>query len=230
MHGDDVILSYMNRLSPTLQKYKDNATIIEVGSTRDAGSTYKLSLICEKYNFRFTTIDPSEESNRDAIKVLNQFNKPDLYNAVLETGESYMEKYNTKDIVLSYLDGMDIVTDWPHKQYVIDFYFSIGIDLMKDGNRISAEQHLETAKSINKNTVNGGFMCFDDTWQEYDNVTWMGKGKTAVPHLLENGWVLVNEVRPPNPQRLFPIDKNDLSKGNKPYLCNHGILLQKTVD
>ena len=75
---------------------------------------------------------------------------------------------------------------------------------MKDGNRLSAEVHLETTKYIYENIVKGGVIAFDDTYFEKDE--WFGKGKTAIPFLLENGYELVN---------------------NRERARNHSILLKK---
>lgn len=181
MHGDSLFIKYFNRLNGI------DGNVIEVGSTRDAGSTYKIALRCKENNNHFITIDPCENSNKDAKNVINKIDKG--FEAILSKGEVYLKSYHKKPIIGAYLDGFDIVTGHPHKQSTINFYKSIGIDLLKDGNRISAEVHLQATKYILKNNGETLLIGFDDTWCE--NKTWKGKGATAIPHLIENQFTVL---------------------------------------
>jgi len=192
MHGDAVIRKNERRIRRTLKAY-GKGTIVEVGSTRDAGSTYHLAALATSLGYRFLTIDPSEAANTDAQRILAPFANPNLQ-AVRSTGEEFLAHYEDNDICLAYLDGFDIVTDWPHKESTIEFYRKSGIDLLRDGNRISAEVHLETTRYVADNLVHGGFICFDDTWRESGE--WNGKGAKAVPWLLARDFKLIGRARP----------------------------------
>lgn len=207
MHGIQIVLKKINNYS---YLFKENMNIIEIGSSRDDGSTFYLSKLCLKYKMNLYTIDPDEKSNRNALDVFAKFDCPANLHAILEKGEVYLKNNAPKGIVLAYLDGFDIVTKHPHKQSTIDAYNKQGIDLLKDGNRISAEIHLETTKYIVENSVPQNIICFDDTWCENGN--WMGKGATAVPYLLENDYSLIT---PPSRKWYF----------RKKY--NHGVALMK---
>ncbi len=191
MHGIKVLLKHLPEIQSFLEKGK---TVIEVGSTRDIGSTHYLADICTKNGMNLITIDPTESSYKSALDVLNKFNNPNL-RAVNQTGEDYLRTYTENDICLAYLDGFDIVTEHPHKQSTIDAYKSVGIDLLKDGNRISAQVHLDATKSIYKNINKKAVLCFDDTWLE--NREWKGKGATAVPYLLKLGGKLISKASKP---------------------------------
>lgn len=182
MHGITILLKNIERIESLLVA---GQTVIEIGSTRDVGSTYYLAQICQKYNLHLITVDPSLTSYEDALKVFEKFDYPHLQ-AVNQKGEEFLAEYNGNDICLAYLDGFDIVTDHPHKQSTVDAYAEQGIDLLKDGNRISAEVHLQATKDLVRNACGDIILCFDDTWQGPDNV-WMGKGATAVPFLLNIG-------------------------------------------
>lgn len=205
MHGIKVLLKHLDKVEPFLQKGK---TVIEIGSTRDIGSTYYLSEICQKHELNLITIDPDTNSHTEAKKVFEKFDYPNL-NAVQEKGETYLAGYTGGDICLAYIDGFDIVTAHPHKQSTIDAYTRAGIDLLKDGNRISAEVHLEATKYIFENATPNAVLCFDDTWKEKGE--WKGKGATAIPFLLENGAKVISA-----PSKKWWQKKK----------YNHGVLLQ----
>lgn len=182
----------------------EDLSVVEVGSERGVGSTYYMAKYCDENNLSFYTIDPSTESNASAKKILGKF-KSNKLQAVKAKGEDFLNGFEKQKIVLAYLDGFDVVFPGHiHSQDRIDAYASWGIDLMKDGNRLSAEVHLETTKYIYQNVVKGGVIAFDDTYWENDE--WFGKGKTAIPFLLKNGYELVN---------------------NKERARNHSILLKK---
>jgi hypothetical protein len=181
MHGVKVLLSFIAKNNPS---FKAGQTVIEIGSTRDIGSTFYLAEYCQKHNLNLITIDPSDESHAEALKVFEKFDYKNL-TAVKAKGEDYLATYSKKDICMAYIDGFDIVTAHPHLPSTIKAYTDAGIDLLKDGNRISAEVHLEATKYIAENAVKDALLCFDDTWKE--DGQWMGKGATAVPFLFTKG-------------------------------------------
>lgn len=222
MHGIGVIVKFLNQISPF---FKPGDTIVEIGSTRDTGSTGIFARICRQYGLKFITVDPSSRSYQDAIFVLRKYRQEyqsGQFQAINMKGEEYFKtqafKSQNHRIVLAYLDGFDIVTDHPHKQSTIDVYAQYGIDLIKDGNRISAEVHLETTKDIVPYLKPNGFICFDDTWYEqltstHHNIDdWFGKGATSIPWLTTQGFLVVTS--PSTTQEDYP-------------KYNHGVLLQR---
>jgi hypothetical protein len=213
MHGISVILKFISQILPYFSK---DDYIVEIGSTRDTGSTGIFARICANHGLKFITVDPSSSSYADANKVLAKYDqtKQRRFIAVNAKGEEAFKTFKPSHpcIILAYLDGFDIVTDHPHKQSTIDAYTANGIDLLKDGNRISAEVHLETTRDLEPHIKPNGFICFDDTWYQPDTSTWHGKGATAVPWLLnELSYSLVTSG-------------HSLEKTPK---YNHGVLLQK---
>jgi len=222
MHGIAVILKFLDQIIPF---FSQGDTIVEIGSTRDTGSTGIFARICRRYGLKFITIDPSSSSHQNALQVLRRYQsefESGQFQAINMKGEDYFKtpafKSGNHRIVLAYLDGFDIVTDHPHKQSTIDAYAQHGIDLLKDGNRISAEVHLETTKDIIPHLKRSGFICFDDTWHERVSSTkvnideWMGKGATAIPWLTSKGFLVVTSP-------------NTLQEDSPKY--NHGVLLQR---
>lgn len=169
---------------------KENQTVIEIGSERDAGSSYYMAKFCEKHNLNFITIDPNKETSEAVQKTLLKFNN-EKFKAVNEKGEVYLSSYDKGDIFFAYLDGFDvIIPGHPHKKTTIEAYEREGINLLKDGNEISAKVHLDTALFVEKYLVDGGVIGFDDSW--YENDEWHGKGKTAIPYFLNKGYTLIN--------------------------------------
>lgn len=169
-----------------------NLTIIEVGSERDVGSTYHFAKLADKHKIGFTTIDPDQDSFDSAKKITNQ-HKSEVIKAVNMTGEDFLEKYNENNILLAYLDGFDVVfPDSNHSQKRIDIYKKWGVDLLKDGNRISDEIHLKTTQFVFEKVIPNGFIVFDDTY--LDENGWFGKGKSSIPFLLENGYKIINST------------------------------------
>ena len=189
MHGIDIIANMYPLLSIA---FKTNNTIIEVGSSSEPkGSTSTLLDICLKHDLNFITIDPSDEACRNVNQILGSKNLSTDRNYIVrnEPAEKCLYKYNLDDVALVYMDGFDVVSDHPHKQSTLDKYSAQGIDLLKDGNDISAQVHLEATYEIYNHVIDFGFICFDDTWIE--NNRYMGKGAKAVPFLLQKGYMMI---------------------------------------
>lgn len=168
----------------------EGQTVIEVGSNRDAGSSNHLIRWCDQHQLNFITIDPNAATSK-AVQSILDAHAPDRMKAVNLPGEVFLKDYHGNDIIFAYLDGFDVVIPGvPHKQSTIDAYARNGIDLLTDGNRISAELHLETAKYVAANLLLHGIIGFDDTWEV--NGEWFGKGATSVPYLLERGYRQLN--------------------------------------
>ena len=64
--------------------------IIEIGSSRDDGSTFYLSKLCLKYKMNLYTIDPDEKSNRNALDVFAKFDCPANLHAILSQKKIYV--------------------------------------------------------------------------------------------------------------------------------------------
>jgi hypothetical protein len=75
--------------------------------------------------------------------------------------------------------------------------------------------HYDAAYNVHQKIVSGGFISFDDVWLDKTN-TWQGKGKTAIPFLLDHGFIILKYIN--NSlllQNTNGLDKTLLEEGKK---------------
>lgn len=116
----------------------------------------------------------------------------------------------TQPIAFAYLDGFDYIPpggeSWPIVLRQMQVYRKRGVELT---NENSAQFHLEIAQAIHERAAEHCVIMMDDTFQagyckvfqehlkNEDPDTWMGKGATAVPWLLQNGWTRMERIQLP---------------------------------
>lgn len=198
-HGHDLIKKNEQFIIEALKKF-DNVQVVEIGSQRKAGSTKYLSKLSNRLNYQFYTVDLNKETTQAAHSIVTRENP--AFQAINDYGEQFLARFN-KDIHLVYLDAFDIDGDW-HSKDLRDWYQSVGSDL---NNENCWKMHLECAEAIVKFMVKDGFVAFDDVNPvdendqlifknaSEDHPKWSGKGKTAIPYLLANGFKLKDHQR-----------------------------------
>lgn len=154
--------------------------LVEIGTTREnlpgQDSTNYFYQMSRQLGFDFLTIDMDEENTNNAI---DRF--PNI-SALTLKGEDFLKDYDgTIDFV--YLDAFDY---WHpnHSQKRIDKYKNI-LDC-EISNKQCHQMHLECSANLLDKVPTGGMVLFDDVL----NHEFEGKGKTAIPFLLENGFKL----------------------------------------
>jgi len=166
--------------------------MVEVGSDRGLGSTINLAKMCKSMDQKFFTVDadpPTSDAAREIVK-----NVSEDFDAFCDFGENFMRN-TTLNIGVAYLDAFDL-------QHVADTWRTPACPSPHDTykkrnqkitNENSWKMHLECAKALSSKMKKGAVIFFDDT--EATLEVWNGKGKTAVPFLLENGFkiALVDE-------------------------------------
>ncbi len=185
MHGHQLIIESENIITNLAKVTKEELSLIEIGSERGSGSTLSLAKFAQSLGLKFITVDADEEvvvSAREIIKSIDQ-----RFEAHHQLGEVFLSNYPFNNIAVVYMDAFDIVTDWPHKQETIDSYKRRDVPLT---NEMAWKMHLEASKAVHEKIIPGGLICFDDVWKDV-NGQWQGKGKTAIPFLLEHGYKLV---------------------------------------
>lgn len=196
-HGHDII-----KILIESKKIKLNGTIIEIGSERGQGSTELLASFAKSNKCHFITVDVVEETSKKAEKIVKKI-KPS-FNAACMKGEDFLNIYPRNDICLVYLDAFDI--QYPKKPASFErkkIYEDNGLIL---SNENSWKMHLDCVKNCYNKVVDGGFIVFDDTWLDVKTKQIEGKGKTAVPFLLSNGYEKYNMVRA-NKSRVYILKK-----------------------
>jgi hypothetical protein len=181
MHGHALIISCVS----TYEHILKDGIFLEVGSDRETGSTKILAKKAKELNTKFITVDPDEGAFNRAKSIVKSIDES--FEAVQDLGEEWIAKYEGEKFSLVYLDAFDNVLDfWPHKQTTIDTYTKRGTEIT---NENAWNMHLKAAEALLGKIVPNGLICFDDTVQRGSD--WNGKGKLAVPFLLENGYDIV---------------------------------------
>jgi len=185
IHGDTLIGFFKDYISYFLEQ-KESLLFIEIGSERGAGSTYLLAKQCKKWNMPFITIDAAEIRTKDASIIVKNINPE--FKAINDLGEIFLQQYDKKNIGVCYLDAFDLVVDDHNLDTeFVKTYSERNVDI---NNEAAYKMHYDACVSLIEKTVPGGFICFDDVWLNDQNI-WEGKGKTAIPLILENGFELV---------------------------------------
>jgi hypothetical protein len=200
IHGHELVQKHEKSIVDKLRSLQGEKVIIEVGSQREAGSTLYFGLLSKENNFEFHTVDLNNETTEAAMRIVNGISKD--FKAINDFGEKYLDNYSGP-IALVYLDAFDIDGDW-HSNNLRDWYKSAGTTL---NNENCWKMHLDCAIAIKDKIVPGGYVVFDDVnpvdekgdlilkpvAEDYN--LWSGKGKTAIPYLLDNGFVLIDNQR-----------------------------------
>ncbi len=143
--------------------------IFEAGSTfgRESSTSY-LQRIAARTGARFVTADLFAEGV-DAVDFITRH-------------------WPGGTIGFAYLDSWD----WPYHNmnpHVLDAqrrqYAALGRDLTEDA---SAAHHLALAQQVHAHAADGCILAIDDTWATNDGCN--GKGRDAIPWLLDHGWHL----------------------------------------
>ena len=159
-------------------------TLIEIGTTReilpDQNSTKYFYDLSKVLGFHFITVDMDKE-NTDKIKQ----RLPEI-NAITQKGEDFLRHY-TDRIDYVYLDAFDFYHPH-HTQTRIEKYRNLLDTTINDA--ACHQMHLECCKSLIHKLPSGGIILFDDIL----NKQFDGKGKTAIPYLLQNNFKLLKIV------------------------------------
>jgi hypothetical protein len=188
-HGHEVLATYLERQLPDVRARigKQRLRLIEIGTTREdvpgQGSTRKLAEFCKRHGLEFVTVDMDPHNSQMARQTFAQLGTD--HEAVTAKGEDYLAGLQGP-IELVFLDAYDF-DHGKHSELRQSRYERFL------GSRIDEQachrMHLECARSIVEKMPVGGVVCLDDTWR--DDAGWAAKGTLAVPHLLDNGFELV---------------------------------------
>lgn len=162
-------------------------TLIEIGSAREnlfTSSTHDFLNYTKKHNMNFISVDmdPQCTNNVEILKKKLNLNNSDKYKAINAKGEDFLEDYD-RNIDFIYLDAFDF---WHsnHSSERRDRYKKIlNCDIVPD-DILCHKMHLTCCQIINSKSNPNTVICFDDVI----NKNFDGKGKTAIPFLLNNGW------------------------------------------
>jgi hypothetical protein len=195
--GHELILK--NELS-IFSSAKEGEYVLEIGSDRNAGSTFHISKLAQKYRLNFTTVDIDGDATSRADRIIKNINQD--FRAVTDYGENFLHEF-TSPVRLVYLDAFDIPGSW-HSEDVMKTYKDRNLALTLENCH---KMHYDCAVSIASKMPVGGFVCFDDVNPVddsgnliFDRVSpdykkWSGKGATAIPFLIEKGFEIIDNRR-----------------------------------
>jgi hypothetical protein len=159
-------------------------SVVEIGSRhqdKGPGSTNQFHDYCARRGAEFWTVDsdPVVASGCRAVTP----------NAVCARGEDFLATFPGKPIVFAYLDNFDWtyagVERVPKVIRQAEHYRTV--HMIERTNTNSQAAHLAQARALVPLLHTTAFVLFDDTWVTADGGH-DGKGGTAVPFLLENGF------------------------------------------
>ncbi len=178
-----------------LEKRKPGALfgkhVVEVGTTRERylnqGSTEKLAMFTAFLGMHFTTVDMDPENTAHAAEILRHLNPS--AEAVTDKGESYLAN-GEAPLDFVYLDAFD----YDHGKHSAvrqqRYVENLGTTIT---NEACWSAHEACAQALIKRMPPEGIVVFDDTWKDADG-KFDGKGKLAVPLLVENGFEIIEEM------------------------------------
>ena len=187
-----------------LKVYRGNVVgknFLEIGCTRQidykdenywklfdsSGFFYNKSI---DYQFNFTGVD-MDTSNINSLK--NRFGDINVLN---ETGEDFTMK-NTSTFDFLYLDAFDYEKSCHPKQRREKYDLVLNAKIT---NENCWKMHLTCCENILPNLSDSCLICFDDI---FDENTFEGKGKLAIPFLLDNGFVVDYYQKSPGPPMMI---------------------------
>lgn len=190
-HGHSLLMGMISNNWNFIQnKTKQPLVLIEIGSTReltaDQGSTKKLAYFCNDRNIHFITVDMDSNNTTNVKLSLRKVN--DSFEAFTAKGEDFLASYEGK-IDFVFLDAYDF-DHGKHSEDRQKAYTEILGARIND--EACHEMHLLCAKSLELKLCSWGIIVFDDVW--YKNGQWNGKGTTAVPYLIKQGFEIVQST------------------------------------
>jgi hypothetical protein len=170
--------------------YLSNGALIEIGGDRGESSTkFFAGLVCGT-NRKFYSIDPSEY----VAQGINQYKSYlDNFWYYQTTGENFLKNFN-EPIAYAYLDNYDY-NNWEHqpKDTWEDWVVEMIDEYDNHSNKKCHQVHLEQTKKIVELAANRCIIQFDDTYGNLEDFL-LGKGATAIPWLIDNGWKVIDVI------------------------------------
>jgi len=176
-HGHDLLVEHQERLSRCQARH-----LVEIGSTRGGGSTTALVKLADRCDFCFTTCDILPGRAKAALVKADDCRGHD---AVCLDGAVFLATLEDDSLAGVYLDAFDLVV--PHTMKYRPVYAGFGLKFTQEN---CEAMHLACAKELVSKVCKGGLVCIDDTGIKEEK--FHGKGATAVPYLLEHGFVLID--------------------------------------
>ena len=164
---------------------KSKYHLLEIGTTRDRFwqqmSTSRLALACRALGYNMVTVDVDAESSAMAYPIKDTY--PDTLDVVTMAGEDYVEDWQGELPPYIYIDAYDFDHDHHSNERQARY---IELQGAKINDEDCWNMHLRCAEAFVSKCPKNGVVVFDDAFLE--DGKWEGKGKLAVPFMLQNGF------------------------------------------
>jgi hypothetical protein len=183
MTGHKQLIKYMSTQS---RDVLNNSVLIEIGSTREFipghNSSEDFIIFCKKNNLKFISVDMDPECSQNVRNISKKHNF-DNFEVHTQKGEIFLKEYDgNMDFI--YLDAFDFYHN-NHSQKRMNAYNKYNNQTITKDDYFCHKMHKDCCiEIINKNKK--PVICFDDILDNNKK----GKGVTAIPYLLENGYKL----------------------------------------
>lgn len=165
-----------------------NRTVIEIGSTREFmpghNSSEALILSCMKHNMRFISVDMDISCSENVINIAKKHNFTN-YEVHTMKGEDFLQNYN-EPIYYIYLDAFDFYHGGHSDERKSKYEKYLSCEITPD-DTLCHEMHLQCCKNIIGKCNDKTIIVFDDILDDNKR----GKGVTAVPYLVDNGFKII---------------------------------------
>ena len=187
-HGHTLLMAVLADMARETPGTLAGKTLIEIGSTRERdpqqGSTEKLAIFTAMTGMRFFSVDMDARNTERARVVLRYLNPAGQ--ALTEKGEDYLKLHaGTLDAV--YLDAFDF-DHGGHSEDRQSRYEHILHTRIND--EACWRMHEACAQALIARMPVGGIVALDDTWTDLEG-DYAGKGKLAMPLLLDSGFEII---------------------------------------
>ena len=188
-HGHVALMKAIDEnLSIVRQRIVDRKPVlIEIGTTREIvngqGSTERLARFCHDRKIHFLTVD-MDHVNIDSAREFVQKIDPE-FELIVAKGEDYLAEHE-EQIDFIFLDAYDF-DHGKHSDERQARYEKVLGERIND--KACHRMHLDCATSLVSKLSPWGLIAFDDVW--FRDSSWHGKGTTAMPYLLANGFHII---------------------------------------
>lgn len=187
-HASMIDILLLDKAKGIFPQPSNGIHLLEIGTTREKHwsqmSTSRLALVCRALGLKMQTVD-IDPLNTASGKEAQRFYGATV-SAVTNAGERCLENWSGELPKYIYIDAYDF-DHGKHDESRQERYLRL------QGSKITDEgcwkMHYDCAVQFAKKCPTEGVVVFDDVF--YENGEWLGKGKTAVPYMLENGFEVV---------------------------------------
>jgi len=193
MHGHASMMEMilLDRAAGIIPEYRNGCHIIEIGTTREKQwaqmSTSRLALVGRAFGYKMISVDIDPENTKSGNEVKSTYGN--VITAITDSGENFLQQWEGELPRYIYIDAYDF-DHGNHSEQRQERYRRL------QGSNISDEacwnMHLDCAVEFVRKCPQGGIVVFDDVFNEHGE--WLGKGKTAVPYVLDNGFEMVTRT------------------------------------